>query len=168
MTDVFDLPYDDSICGDGIWNAGQRQLNNEKRKEPKMAKIIEDRHHETVTWREHNFHYKDDPGSGYSFPVEENEDDVNIESLNEAARKNYKYCLSGPKNLMDDGIVTHSVDHIAPALLQCKCGEKMYLENPYYGAYCCPECGQWYNDNGDELNPPEEWLEPLEPDEPAW
>ena len=32
------------------------------------------------------------------------------------------------------------------------------------GAFECA-CGQWYNMFGQELNPPEDWEEPLEEDE---
>jgi hypothetical protein len=46
-----------------------------------------------------------------------------------------------------------------PAVGKCHCGEEIEL-NPrcaYYGGIECPECGQWYNLFGQELNPVETW-----------
>lgn len=41
-----------------------------------------------------------------------------------------------------------------------ECGARVDLDGyDYMGAVQCPKCGQWYNLNGEELLPPDQWGE---------
>ena len=51
-----------------------------------------------------------------------------------------------------------------PASGICNCGNRIDLTDDYYAACQCPICGQWWNLSGQELRPPHEWEEQLEPD----
>lgn len=45
---------------------------------------------------------------------------------------------------------------------QCNCGEEFPLIcSPTLYACQCPKCGSWYNNVGQELKNPDEWLEDI-------
>lgn len=127
-----------------------------------MAEIIENAHVSTERFQERSFLRRDDPNSGFAFAVKDGEVDFSV--MSEGAEENFKYCVEHPEIFIDEGIITREYDVPIPAQLRCDCGETFYLENDYYGAYQCPNCGQWYNWVGQHLKPPEEWEEPLEDD----
>lgn len=101
---------------------------------------------------------------GYSFPCDEH---GNIDWSKESAdaRKNYEWAKAHSKkwDICNGGVVRRKHLYREPRYLICECGEKVYLDGQgYYGAFECPNCGEWYNAFGQELNPPSEWEEPLD------
>lgn len=108
----------------------------------------------TIVWYELAF--DDGRNNGFGFPCTEQGDP--LLSDNPAAQSNYKYCLEHPgKFVRYNKVIRHEQDYKAPARGVCKCGEEIELVNEYMGGCECPNCGQWYNLFGQELNPPETW-----------
>lgn len=50
----------------------------------------------------------------------------------------------------------------------CSCGAEVTLEDVYYGACPCENCGRWYNLFGQELLEPEYWETDPSDDEYGW
>lgn len=125
-----------------------------------MMKIIKARGVETQTSYEHNFHWNDDPGAGYSFTVTKAGEYMGD---NECGRKNYERCKSGEmvdKNgiaIIDDGISRRTWNYRTNAVGLCSCGEEVELYDQYLGACECQKCGSWYNLSGQELVHPKHW-----------
>lgn len=97
-----------------------------------------------------------EPGGGFEFPCDA---DGNLLPMNDAASKNYKYCMEHPEKFSYCYNVVHKYSRwIKDAPYgTCHCGETVYLLDEYMGACQCPKCGQWYNLFGQELLPPDEW-----------
>jgi hypothetical protein len=123
-----------------------------------MAEIISQAHVSTESFRERSFIRKDDPYSGFTFAVKEN-DDIDFDAMSDGARENFQFCIDHPDTIIDEGIITRTYDIPMPARMRCDCGEEFELVNDYYGAYQCPCCKQWYNGSAQHLNPPETWDE---------
>ena len=102
--------------------------------------------------------YRDDNG-GFAFPCDST-GNVAISELNECAMKNLLWCLENPSEFKYFGEVRTNRRRVRDdAHGTCSCGHEVYLYNQYMGACECPNCGQWYNLFGQELNNPETWSE---------
>lgn len=107
---------------------------------------------------EYNLLFYTDRCGGLAFPCDEN-GHVDLEKLHPAAQRNYVEAMAHPEffpyawNELEKR--THSYRN--PASGTCNCGERIYLRNKYLGACACPNCGQWWNMFGQELNPVETW-----------
>ena len=94
-------------------------------------------------------------GSGFGFPCDEY---GHVGNLNPDAAKNLAYCMNNPQEFCRwNELVAIKREYKVPANGWCKCGELVMLENDYYGAYQCPNCGRWYNLFGQEILPPDKW-----------
>ncbi|MGE4353520.1 MAG: hypothetical protein AB7D36_05500 [Oscillospiraceae bacterium] len=124
--------------------------------------IIRERQPMTNVWYEREF--TDKPHCGMGFPCDEN-GNVDVTSLNDAAAANYQDCINGKyPHFIDRGAVKITQHYTAPAVGKCShCGREVELVDEYCGACQC-ECGQWYNMMGQELRPPEQWEEPIDYD----
>lgn len=102
--------------------------------------------------------FDDGCGNGAWFPCYE---DGSLKPMSKEAYANYKRCLkNGSKQYVRfNKIVSEERWIREEATGVCSCGTKITLTNQYHGACSCPECGQWYNLFGEELDPPEEWSE---------
>ena len=87
-------------------------------------------------------------GCGYSFPCDES--GVIFPLDNEAAKDNFKRCLSGEDGITFDGLKTHTNSYRAPAEALCTCGRTVYLDDPLDNE--C-ECGKCYNMSGQQVTP---------------
>lgn len=126
-----------------------------------MAEVIRKAHREFASEQKLEYRYRSDPGAGYSFDWDGEKAVFDIPE----AEKNYRWCLERPEEVECLGVITNKWSWIEPALAKCECGEEIYLQDEYYGSCQCPHCGRWHSLWGDELNPPEDWTEDLEPDE---
>ena len=125
-------------------------------------KIIRERKRVYTTYFQHHFDFPDH-NSGYVFPCDEN---GNVQFNTEQSEINYKRCINGEiPDLIDCGIIAREQSHTQYAVGICDhCGQELIIRDEYYGACQC-DCGQWYSMNGQELLPPEQWQEQLEPDD---
>lgn len=102
--------------------------------------------------------FDDGRGNGLCFPCDVN--GVLLEPVNDGARANYQYALAHPEQYARyNKVVKESWSYWKPAHGICHCGAKVELVNEYMGACQCHRCGQWYNQSGQEVLPPEEWEE---------
>lgn len=127
-----------------------------QRKEHKMIN-----NHKRGEWREevrYALMFYVDRYGGYAFPCDK-DGNVLMDQMEEPARRNYADCLAHPEKYPYSFNEVHREEsrYREPDTGVCHCGQKMYLTNEYMGACQCPECGQWYNINGQELLPPDEW-----------
>lgn len=121
-----------------------------------MIEIIKERTRETITEYYIEFDFKDDPGSGFRFPA--NEDGTpDFSSMTETAKINYENCLTDDR-LTEAKFKANVYTYSEPAIGKCVCGAEVVLENRYLGATDC-ECGRWYNLFGQELVDPKYWEE---------
>lgn len=97
-------------------------------------------------------------GGGLSFPCDEN-GKVNMDELEPPAQRNYKNAMAHPEKypVAWNEVEKHKRTYRKPASGICRCGERIELYNQYLGACECPNCGQWWNLFGQELNPVETW-----------
>ncbi|HQN17582.1 MAG TPA: hypothetical protein PKV86_00520 [Syntrophobacteraceae bacterium] len=93
-------------------------------------------------------------GAGFSFPCDEN-GEVDLESLQPAARKNYLACEDGTFDVIDRGILKTRRRWNEPAIGKCVCGRNVSLGG--FTNHC--DCGRLYNWNGSELTDPSTWGE---------
>ena len=106
---------------------------------------------------EYNLLFYTDRSGGLSFPCDK---DGNILPLEyDQAKKNYEYAMNHPEHYPYAWKVVkkHVRRYRNPASGICNCGERIDLRNEYLGACECPNCGQWWNMFGQELNNPETW-----------
>lgn len=115
--------------------------------------IIKDSYIEESVYYTLDYELKTDPGSGFSFPCDQN---GKIERLNDSAQANYRFCQN---NVNYNGpYIRKHIEHYRHGKTgKCNCGEVFELQNEYYGACQCPNCGQWYNLFGQHLTDPEYW-----------
>lgn len=99
-----------------------------------------------------NFERSDGLG-GYAFDCDKT--GKQLETANEAAKKNYARCLDGTYNVIDRGIATVDTSYYEPKQGLCECGEWVYLDR----FTCSCDCGRDYNSAGQELAPREQWGE---------
>ena len=118
---------------------------------------------ETVT--QFDLVFYTEPGWGLSFPCDEN-GKVNLDDMQPAAVKNYQFAMANPQHYPHawNKVEKRNHDYRIPASGVCHCGTRIELTDEYYAACQCPTCGQWWNLSGQELRPPCEWEEELEPD----
>lgn len=110
----------------------------------------------TVTNTEYHREFTSISGNlcDFSFPCEENGTLIPDEYY-EIWIKNYKYCISHPDEYKDEGIVTLDFEYKEPAHVKCSCGNVIILK----GEVKCAGCGQWYNEFGQRILNPEEWID---------
>lgn len=101
----------------------------------------------------HDFHWIDDPESGFSFDCDEKGNLLNSNGL-----VNYQKCTMGEfrDRVVDDGIKKWVRNIKNPAVGLCSCGCEVPLGN---FTNTCDNCGADYNFNGDRLAPREQWGE---------
>ena len=99
-------------------------------------------------------------GCGCGFPCDEN-GNVDRSTLMDPAIKNLDYALTHPDHYPYawNEVEKTTRRYRNPASGVCHCGERIDLRNEYMGACECPNCGQWWNLFGQELNNPETWDE---------
>lgn len=123
-----------------------------------MLKNFVPSHREIQVCYELNF-WNNAQGGGYGFPCDKDGNLIEGE-ITECGYKNYEYCMSHPEEFdIFNKIEKVENSYREPASGTCHCGEKIFLQNEYMGAYQCPNCGQWYNLYGQELLPPDQWEE---------
>ena len=98
-----------------------------------------------------------DRSGGLAFPCDESGN--LLPGLQAPAIRNYKYAISHPEKYpyLFNYIEKRTCRHRNPATGVCKCGERIELYNDYMGARECPNCGQWWNLFGEELNDVSTW-----------
>lgn len=112
----------------------------------------------TIT--EYSLVFDDRRHNGFAFPCDANGNLLQGEVENPVAYENLQWCLEHPSKFERYNEVVKFTRHIKDdAHGTCSCGNEVYLHNEYHGACQCSECGQWYNLFGEELLPPEEWIE---------
>ena len=100
--------------------------------------------------------FDDGRGNGFGFPCDEAGNVV--KTLNPAALENLEFCKKHPERFERfNEVVCSKTAYTEPASGDCICGERVYLEDQYYGACECPNCGRWYNLFGQSLLPPDKW-----------
>lgn len=100
-----------------------------------------------------------DASGGFAFPCDKDGNLKITENTNPAAIENYKWCLGNEEKFKWD------FNRVVPIHRRwrennsgiCYCGKRIELYNEYLGACECPHCGQWWNLNGQALNPVETW-----------
>jgi hypothetical protein len=102
--------------------------------------------------RYHEFSWRDSPGAGFSFPVDENGNPVNV---NEASRENWRKCHDGTFDVVDHGVQERTWTYPIPAIGRCHCGREVELS--HFTNTC--DCGRDYNSSGWELAPRDQWGE---------
>lgn len=98
-----------------------------------------------------------DRTGGYGFPCDK--DGKLLPGTNEVAKRNYEEALKHPERYpyAFNEVEKRTVRNRHPATGVCKCGERIELFNDYMGARECPNCGQWWNLFGQELNDVSTW-----------
>lgn len=102
-----------------------------------------------------SFWSKNDTGSGYGFPCDE-QGNVFIDQLQPPALVNLKACQDGTYDVLPGKIEKYEWDYTEPALLICDCGGEVYLESAI--ANTCT-CGREYSLTGQLLAPRNQWGE---------
>lgn len=99
--------------------------------------------------------FDDGHNNGFGFPCDERGNPMNLQ---DAGKKNLEWCKAHPEKFVRaNEVVTIRQSYTEPAHGTCICGATVILENQYYGACQCPECGRWYNLFGESLLPPDQW-----------
>lgn len=136
-----------------------------------MIKMISPRHKETYIQFRLQFDLKGEPkGNGYSFPLLNKSVPVPCKEISpleyiECSEEecpwwhNYTRIKDDREKYNEPYIYIDKHSWTEPAKGICHCGKMVYLTDEYMGACECPNCGQWYNMFGQELNNPCEWEE---------
>jgi len=129
--------------------------------------ILSKRHEVEEVRYERQFQYKADQyfngkqfNSGYGFPVDKN---GRLLSTEKPAQNNFNRLPHDPEYI-DFGVQELHRKYMEPAVGKCSCGGKVVLDGSYMGVSQCGCCGKWYDMNGHEMNPPEQWEEPIDYD----
>jgi len=101
-----------------------------------------------------SFHWRDDPGAGFSFDCDES-GAIDRAALYPEAIENLDKCLDGSFDVVDDGVEKREWQHWEPAQGRCPCGEIVYLD--HFTNTC--RCGRDYDSSGNELAPRDQWGE---------
>jgi len=90
---------------------------------------------------ERRFSYRKDPGSGFAFPCDE-KGHVDLMSLPIDALDNYRKCVDGEYNVVDEGVRQYKKAPEPQAEGHCLCGEAVALDR-----FTCPcqGCGREYS-----------------------
>jgi hypothetical protein len=104
---------------------------------------------------EHLFAWTNTPGSGFAFPCDEH-GNVKLDDLSPRAAENYRKCVSGEFDVVDEGIVRYPHAYLEPAAIRCCCGRELELPDGWLNT--C-ECGRDYNGCGQLLAPRSQWGE---------
>lgn len=116
--------------------------------------IIKQSERVTVVTRQRAFEWKDCPGAGFSFDLDDNNEII----VTEGNRENVEMCLAdGGLTLHDNGVEVLEHDYTEPAVGKCPCGREVTLESSVAGNDC--GCGRIYNSSGQELAPRSQWGE---------
>lgn len=121
-----------------------------------MLEIIKERTPVTVTDYRIEFHYKDDPEAGYSFPANKDRTPA-LDKMSKDAMANYESCLTDNR-FTGAEFITNTRSYTEPAVGRCSCGSEVILASSYMGAVQC-NCGKWYNVFGQSLKDPKYWKE---------
>lgn len=109
---------------------------------------------------EYQLVFDDRRHNGFGFPCDANGNLLQNEEDNPESYKNLHWCLEHPNEFERfNEVVKYTRNVRNDAHGTCHCGNEVHLYNQYHGACQCSECGQWYNLFGEELLPPEEWVE---------
>ena len=109
------------------------------------------RHHEAYYML--GFEYNDTPGSGFSFPCDEN-GNVDDSKMNPASKENLSKCLSGQIPVHSTGVEKYEHDWTEPAIGKCnRCDGEVILDG--FTNTC--DCGVDYNMSGQELAHRSQW-----------
>lgn len=104
------------------------------------------------------FRYRDDPGAGCAFVCDAS--GIPLEPMNEAARENYRECLTGFKSgtpVDDLGVRSYEHHWKEAAVGECNhCRTHVILDS---FTNTCEKCGADYNSAGQMLSPREQWGE---------
>ena len=114
-------------------------------------KIFKQRERVALVNYSHDFCWKDEPSGGFTFPCDEN---GVLLKLNPCAEDNYKKCVDGEYDVVNEGIRKHTSSYMSPAIGVCSCGCKVELAN---FTNTCEKCESDYNLNGDLLAPRTQW-----------
>jgi hypothetical protein len=116
-----------------------------------MAQIISRREHHEEKVYNLAFHWRDDPGAGFSFPCDK---DGNVDE--DHKHENYYKCLSGEYDVVADGVVCYTHRWTSPTVIRCTCGAEVEL---YGFTNTCHVCEADYNMSGQRLAPRSQWGE---------
>ena len=109
--------------------------------------------------------FDDGHHNGFGFPCDR--DGNLLPGLSEAALDNLKWAQAHPEQFRRyNEVVRYDHHYTEPGHGTCCCGQEVILEDRYYGACQCDNCGRWYNLYGQELLPPEYWEE--DPSDDEW
>lgn len=107
---------------------------------------------------EYGLVFDDGHGNGFCFPCDREGKLLESKDQNPAAYENYQSCMKHPERFVRfDEIERYEWEYREPGRGTCICGAEVELNDQYYGACQCPECGRWYNLYGQRLLPPEQW-----------
>jgi hypothetical protein len=114
--------------------------------------IIRKSHHIRIECYGLCFDWKDEPGSGFSFPCTQ-DGTLLVEELSPIARDNYAKCMSGEYEVTPQGVKDYSYLYFEHAQGRCECGGVVDL----YGFTNTCDCGLEYNSGGQLLAPRSQW-----------
>ena len=110
-------------------------------------------------WVDHTLNYSDSPGSGWSFPCDE-EGNVIENALHPSAVINLAICRSGVNErgvkILLLGVAKQSHFCREPGQGECSCGHEVYLDS---FTCTCEGCGADYSQSGNLLSPRAFWGE---------
>lgn len=128
-----------------------------------MLEIIKESYDETIEKFYIHF-YDENKELRMGFPMENG-----VPAIKECAKENF----ATANKKADAGKWTKKIEKVSYTYKhlpygRCACGAKFELYDRYMGACPCPNCGQWYNLFGQELDPPDTWDEGDEEDAIGW
>ena len=102
--------------------------------------------------------FDDGENNGYGFPCDK---DGNLDpGMSKTALETLAYAKAHPEDFVRyNEVVRFERNHTELGYGTCSCGSKVVLQDVYYGACQCGNCGRWYNLFGQELLSPEYWEE---------
>jgi hypothetical protein len=108
------------------------------------------------------FDWKNEPGSGFSFPCDK-QGKLDLVKIHPIGQENLTKCLNGEYEVTSRGVRDYSYAYREPARGRCSCGRVVVLEDPMTNT--C-DCGQEYNGGGQLLAPRCQWEESWDDDSP--
>jgi|AACY02.17.fsa_nt_gi hypothetical protein len=116
--------------------------------------IISERQTVTVVEFTRQFDWADaEPGCGFAFPCDE-DGNVDVAEMAEAAQKNFHKCITGQIDVIDRGIERREYSYTEPRVGRCDCGCEVTLDR---FTNTCWECGADYNMSGSRLADRSQW-----------
>lgn len=101
------------------------------------------------------FYWSDNPHGWYGFDCDE-DGNVDVDALPEAARENYEKCVAGELNVDAPRVERCENAYWTPAVGRCDCGNEIQLTS---NTNSCHFCGREYNFYGQQLAPRRYWGE---------